>query len=139
MKTRFTSTVSLTDQRGVTATSQVGTDNVPIGHVSRGVASDAVTQSLQGPIVERSRPDSDAVEVIDLLVDPCHRVPGIGGLLLDAAVQALRDAGRVPVIACGMDDETAFLLCHSRGLIIGGRSILADDGGFYSMTGTSHR
>ena len=68
-------------------------------------------------------------------VDPCHRGLGIGGLLLDAAMTAVRDADRVPVISCRMDDAPAFLLCHSRGFIIRERLIIASAGGFYSMVG----
>jgi len=113
----------------------VGLDDVPVGHVAWGVASTAVTQSLQEPMVGPSQIDGGVLEVVDLVVDPCHRGLGIGGLLLDAAMTAVRHADCAPVIACGMDDAPAFLLCHSRGFIIRGRLIIASAGGFYSMVG----
>ena len=108
-------------------------DDHIIGHVSWGTPHAPVTHALAETKHSLASADSEILEIQQLLVAESHRRCGVGVTLLTASVNAVHAAGCVPVLACGMDNGAALGLYFSEGFAVGGRFMLARDGGFYVM------
>jgi hypothetical protein len=106
----------------------VGSEGQIVGHVAWGTPHPQVVQTLVNANRDSAPADDELLEIQAL-----H-----GSRLLNASIDAIRAAGRSPVLACQMDNSAALGLYLSEGFVVGGRFVLSRAGGFYSMIQEVH-
>jgi ribosomal protein S18 acetylase RimI-like enzyme len=111
----------------------VGLDGQIVGHVAWGTPHPQVVQTLVNANRDSAPADDELLEIQALHVAESYRRCGLGSRLLNASIDAIRVAGRSPVLACQMDNSAALGLYLSEGFVVGGRFVLSRSGGFYSM------
>jgi ribosomal protein S18 acetylase RimI-like enzyme len=116
----------------------VGSEGQIVGHVAWGTPHPQVVQTLVNANRDSAPADDELLEIQALHVAESYRRCGLGSRLLNASIDAIRAAGRSPVLACQMDNSAALGLYLSEGFVVGGRFVLSRAGGFYSMIQEVH-
>lgn len=91
-------------------------DGVLAGHVAVARPDAGLAEAFR-----RARPDDEVAEVSVLFTGPQHRGTGVGGVLHDVAVAAIRDSGRLPGLDVVPTHATAVEVYRHRGWVEVGR------------------